>query len=99
MFDWIEYDNNSPGFLLTSNFFDIHLDGDSNDLLIEQEITDSLKSDVLQKSSCGASKEGWLWVAGIQGYSNDPGGALEDAICKLKCRYALECKVCYLRHF
>ncbi|ERL94936.1 hypothetical protein D910_12208 [Dendroctonus ponderosae] len=65
-------------------------DGDNNDLLIEQEITDNLKSDVLQKSSCGVSKEGWFWVAGIQGYSNDPGGALEDAICKLKCSHTLQ---------
>jgi len=45
---------------------------------------------VIQKENYGVCTKGnWLWVGGVQGESTDPGSALEEAISKLKCRYAL----------
>lgn len=66
------------------------VDNDTNEYSVDNEVPDNLKSFVAQKESCGISKEGWLWMGGIQGDSDDPGGALEEAISKLKCRYALK---------
>lgn len=83
----------SYGYVLENNddFFEINNDeqeSENGEILVENEVPDNLKSILSQNPNSSLSKEGWLWMSGIQGESNDPGGALEDAICKLK--YLLE---------
>lgn len=56
----------------------------------EDEDINSPQSQVIQKENYGVCTKGnWLWIGGVQGESTDPGSALEEAISKLKCRYAL----------
>ncbi|CAH1124619.1 unnamed protein product [Ceutorhynchus assimilis] len=56
-------------------------DCDNIETLDNEEV--DVKAHIQQKPSSYASKEGWLWVGGIQGHSSDPAGALEEAISKL----------------
>lgn len=80
----------SYGYVLENNddFFEIDNDeqdsGNTTDTIIENEVPDNFKSMLYQKPNCRSSKEGWLWMSGIQGESDDPGVALEQAISKLK---------------
>ncbi|KAL1505808.1 hypothetical protein ABEB36_005285 [Hypothenemus hampei] len=58
-------------------------DGEVNNTVTSEAPLD-LKLEIFQRENYGLSKEGWLWIGGIQSDIDDPGGALEDAITKLK---------------
>ncbi|KAF7282425.1 hypothetical protein GWI33_002657 [Rhynchophorus ferrugineus] len=61
-------------------------DFEENDLSADSEVPEiNVKSILMQQPNFGISKEGWLWIGGIQGESSNPGDALEEAISKIKC--------------
>ncbi|VEN42231.1 unnamed protein product [Callosobruchus maculatus] len=41
---------------------------------------------IVQEATSGKSKQGWLWISGVQGNSSNPSEAMEQATDILKCR-------------
>ncbi|XP_030768163.1 diphthine--ammonia ligase [Sitophilus oryzae] len=61
-------------------------DETENSFLLASEIPQiNIKPCLIQQPHYGKSKDGWLWIGGIQGLASNPEEALEEAIDKIKC--------------
>lgn len=49
----------------------------------------SYPENILQTAISLKSKNGWVWIGGIQGTSEDAFQAMDEAMSILKCRYAV----------
>lgn len=55
----------------------------------------SFPDNTVQTARSVKSKNGWLWVGGVQGSSDDPYQAMDEAMSILKCRYAVVQTFCF----
>ncbi|XP_050307729.1 uncharacterized protein LOC126744389 isoform X1 [Anthonomus grandis grandis] len=59
-------------------------DSEHSESALESDLPDNRKCLIKQSAKFGFSNGGWLWLGGIQGDSDSPADALEQAISKLK---------------